>query len=106
MTYTEPFHPGTRLNTDPEKIYPAILAYIALYHRYEITTGFKNLIRSFRRKRDDDGLGHYQDVHMRLMSEYPEGERRQPVIIPGIANEWMPSSQSPNGGISCAFWPR
>lgn len=54
-------------------IYPATLAYIALYHRYEITTGFKNLIGSFRKKKTDQ-LGQYDDVHNRLMAKYPEGK--------------------------------
>lgn len=47
-----------------------------LFHRYEISTGFKNLWRSFRRPRtggdgeldgDEDA-----DVHTRLMKQYPE----------------------------------
>lgn len=52
-------------------VYPATLVYIFLYHRYEIKTGFKNLINSFRKNKDSE-VGQYQDVHNRLMKAYPE----------------------------------
>ena len=52
-------------------VYPATLVYAYLYHRYEIVTGFKNLINSFRKKKDTE-IGQYQDVHNRLMAKYPE----------------------------------
>jgi OPT family small oligopeptide transporter len=62
-------------------IYPATLMYIALYHRYEIKMGFRNLINSFRPKKESDD-GQYQDVHNRLMAQYPEGELRPFVAEP------------------------
>lgn len=52
-------------------VYPATLVYIFLYHRYEVKTGFKNLINSFRKKKNAE-VGQYQDVHNRLMKAYPE----------------------------------
>ncbi|CAK7274090.1 hypothetical protein SEPCBS57363_005982 [Sporothrix epigloea] len=70
-------------------LYPAVIVYVALNHRYEISVGMKNtwnyttgsLMRLFsksaREKNDsDDATGNtsstYQDVHNRLMSVYPE----------------------------------
>ncbi|KAJ6785491.1 hypothetical protein PWT90_10569 [Aphanocladium album] len=56
-------------------VYSAIVAHVALHHRYEIMTGFKSLFRSFRRNKGDDSGSpnrEYEDVHNRLMSAYPE----------------------------------
>lgn len=57
-------------------VYSAIIAHVALNHRYEIMTGFKSLFASFRRKKDDESGNPnraYDDVHNRLMAAYPEG---------------------------------
>ncbi len=76
-------------------IYPAVLVYIALNHRYEFVTGMRNVYdnakgiiaglvaRAFDGKpaeatgvaakdKDVQASGTYQDVHNRLMSHYPE----------------------------------
>lgn len=52
-------------------VYPATLVYIFLYHRYEVKSGFRNLINSFRKNKKEN-VGQYEDVHNRLMSAYPE----------------------------------
>lgn len=55
--------------------YSATVTYVLLFHRYEITMGFKNLWRSLRRRRTGEGEldeGEYTDVHARLMKNYPE----------------------------------
>jgi len=54
-------------------IYPAVLVYIWLNHRWEVRMGFKNLLNSFRKNKDSEA-GQYKDVHNRLMAKYPEGE--------------------------------
>ncbi|KAI6363790.1 hypothetical protein MCOR07_005417 [Pyricularia oryzae] len=58
-------------------IYPATVVYIGLYHRYEITMGFKSLWQSFKpKKKDENGNAIIEplgsDVHNRLMSAYKE----------------------------------
>lgn len=52
-------------------IYTATLSYTYLYHRHEVMMGFRHLWRSLRQAQDED-IGHYQDVHNRLMSKYVE----------------------------------
>lgn len=58
-------------------IYTAAITHVALFHRYEIAMGFKNLWNSIRRKKTVEGPegGEYKDVHNRLMAAYPEGEQ-------------------------------
>ncbi|KAK0710727.1 OPT oligopeptide transporter protein-domain-containing protein [Lasiosphaeris hirsuta] len=53
-------------------IYSAAITYIILFHRYEITVGFKNLWANMRRRTRKAEGEEYQDVHNRLMSAYPE----------------------------------
>jgi hypothetical protein len=55
-------------------MYTATISYTFLYHRYEIVMGFRNLINSFRKNRDDQ-IGQYFDVHNKLMAEYAEGKQ-------------------------------
>lgn len=55
-------------------MYTATISYAFIYHRYEIGMGFRNLINSFRKNRDDQ-IGQYFDVHNKLMAEYAEGEQ-------------------------------
>lgn len=57
-------------------IYTAAITHVALFHRYEIAMGFKNLWNGIRRKKAAEGAkdGEYNDVHNRLMAAYPEGE--------------------------------
>jgi len=60
-------------------IYSAAVTHVFLFHRYEITLGFRNLWNTIRRKKKKEGEGEkndYQDVHNRLMSVYPEGVYR------------------------------
>lgn len=52
-------------------VYTATISYSYLYHRHEIAMGFRNLINSFKKKRDTEYK--YTDVHNRLMSAYSEG---------------------------------
>ena len=47
-------------------IYPATIVYAYLYHRHEITRGFKSLLKKTNPKTT------YRDVHNRLMAVYPE----------------------------------
>ncbi|PNY27491.1 Sexual differentiation process protein isp4 [Tolypocladium capitatum] len=63
-------------------IYGAVVTHVILYHRYEISMGFRNIIKGFRFKRNKAASesaqeqtveGEYMDVHNRLMSVYPEG---------------------------------
>ncbi|KAK1760196.1 OPT oligopeptide transporter protein-domain-containing protein [Echria macrotheca] len=51
-------------------VYPAILMHIILNHRYEVATGFKNLVGGLRRGRTE--MPKYTDIHNRLMSKYAE----------------------------------
>ncbi|KAI1874910.1 uncharacterized protein JN550_002339 [Neoarthrinium moseri] len=60
-------------------VYAAAITYVALFHRYEIVMGFKSLVKVFQRKKKTattEGVaeieGEYSDVHMKLMSKYPE----------------------------------
>ncbi|KAJ4150568.1 hypothetical protein LMH87_011313 [Akanthomyces muscarius] len=69
-------------------VYSAIVTHVVLYHRYEISMGFKNLWQGLKwgKKKGtstevadgaaDDTIraneGEYQDVHNRLMAAYPE----------------------------------
>ena len=70
-------------------IYPALIVYVALNHRYEVAVGLKNTGRYFKdgfarlfsksareeSKVESSGAaagGTYQDVHNRLMAVYPE----------------------------------
>lgn len=57
-------------------IYSAAITHVALFHRYEIAMGFKNLWASIRRRKRTEGVdgGDYKDVHNRLMAAYPEGK--------------------------------
>lgn len=65
-------------------IYTACITHVALFHRYEITMGFKNLWASFRRKKAAEGVegGDYKDVHNRLMAAYPEGMHIYLFVLP------------------------
>lgn len=67
-------------------VYAASVTHVVLFHRYEISMGFKNLWRSlrssFKKTEKTDGENSaasrspnadYNDVHNRLMSAYPEG---------------------------------
>ncbi len=53
-------------------IYSATISYCLLYHRYEIKMGFRNLINSFKKNKQEN-KDQYEDVHNKLMSAYPEG---------------------------------
>lgn len=55
-------------------LYTATLVHVALFHRFEITTGFKNMWAMIRRKKKggEANDGEYMDVHNRLMQKYPE----------------------------------
>ncbi|KAL0938315.1 opt oligopeptide transporter [Colletotrichum truncatum] len=57
-------------------LYSAAITHVAIFHRYEIMMGFKNLWNTIRRKKNtsEDGTqeGEYKDIHNRLMSKYPE----------------------------------
>lgn len=55
-------------------LYTATVMHVALFHRFEITVGFKNIWAMIRRKKKDDEAndGEYMDVHNRLMKQYPE----------------------------------
>ncbi|KAL7816243.1 OPT domain-containing protein [Trichoderma gracile] len=54
-------------------IYTAALTYGFLYHRLEITMGFKDLVNSFRpSKKAEVEQGQVLDVHNRLMKKYRE----------------------------------
>lgn len=57
-------------------IYAAVIVHVALYHRYEIVTGFRGLWNSLRKKKETDASREYSDVHNRLMAAYPEGKLR------------------------------
>lgn len=52
-----------------------------LNHRYEVTSGFKNLLRSFRNKKGPQANAEYQDVHNTLMAKYPEGKHSSPAKL-------------------------
>ncbi|KAL2278304.1 hypothetical protein FJTKL_14572 [Diaporthe vaccinii] len=55
-------------------IYTSAITHVILFHRYEITMGFKGFWASIRRKKAQGGVegGEYTDVHNRLMTAYPE----------------------------------
>jgi len=56
-------------------VYSAVVTHVILFHRYEISMGFKNLWNSLRRKKktaEEEEAEHYKDVHNRLMAAYPE----------------------------------
>ncbi|KAK1985221.1 OPT oligopeptide transporter [Colletotrichum cereale] len=56
-------------------MYAAAVTHVAIFHRYEIIMGFKNMWASIRRKKtapEDGNDGEYKDVHNRLMAAYPE----------------------------------
>ncbi|OLN90328.1 Oligopeptide transporter 2-like protein 3 [Colletotrichum chlorophyti] len=57
-------------------IYAAAVTHVILFHRYEVTLGFKNTWLSIRKKKktqaEAEADGEYKDVHNRLMSVYPE----------------------------------
>lgn len=69
--------------------YSAVVTHVVLYHRYEITMGFKNLYKGMKWSRKKKGApentegaaddtvraneGEYSDIHNRLMAVYPEG---------------------------------
>ncbi|KAK7709937.1 hypothetical protein SLS64_006182 [Diaporthe eres] len=61
-------------------IYTSAITHVILFHRYEITMGFKGFWASIRRKKTQGGVegGEYTDVHNRLMAAYPEGKRLSP----------------------------
>ncbi len=52
-------------------IYSAAVTHVFLFHRYEISTGFKNMWANLRKK-NRDAAEDYKDVHNRLMASYPE----------------------------------
>ncbi|KAI9052070.1 hypothetical protein LZ554_004323 [Drepanopeziza brunnea f. sp. 'monogermtubi'] len=52
-------------------VYSSAISYCALYHRFEIKMGFRNLFNSFRKDRKEN-KDEYQDIHNKLMSAYPE----------------------------------
>ena len=66
-------------------LYPAILTYIALNHRYEIMMGFKNLFNSFRKNKEGEAA-EYQDVHNRLMRKYKEGSWAILLLLSDLAS--------------------
>ncbi|KAK2048969.1 OPT oligopeptide transporter [Colletotrichum somersetense] len=56
-------------------MYAAAVTHVAIFHRYEIIMGFKNMWATIRRKKtapEDGEEGEYKDVHNRLMAAYPE----------------------------------
>jgi OPT family small oligopeptide transporter len=55
-------------------LYLAAVTHVLLFHRYEITMGFKSLWMTIRRKKasTESTEGEYKDVHNRLMASYPE----------------------------------
>ncbi|EKD17173.1 uncharacterized protein L3040_005393 [Drepanopeziza brunnea f. sp. 'multigermtubi'] len=52
-------------------VYSSAISYCALYHRFEIKMGFRNLFNSFRKDRKEN-KDQYEDIHNKLMSAYPE----------------------------------
>lgn len=52
-----------------------------LNHRYEVISGFKNLFRSFQKKKGSQANAEYQDVHNTLMAKYPEGKQSSPAKL-------------------------
>jgi hypothetical protein len=63
-------------------IYTSAITHVILFHRYEISMGFKGFWASIRRKKTTkEGVeaGEYKDVHNRLMAAYPEGQLGVPV---------------------------
>jgi len=54
-------------------VYSSTITYIALYHRIEVFKGFENVVHAFRRK-NGARAAEYQDVHNKLMTNYPEGK--------------------------------
>ena len=54
-------------------IYAATISYAYIYHRHEISMGFRNLYNGLRKTKDSEY--EYTDVHNRLMSVYPEGQQ-------------------------------
>lgn len=77
-------------------VYSATVSYAYLYHRHEISMGFRNLWNSFRKnKGEDDGKYEYKDVHNKLMAAYEEGScpkfcgsLRFIITNPTIVPEW------------------
>lgn len=60
-------------------MYSAAVIYVALFHRHEVTMGFKALWKTMRRTKRTEGVveeEQYADVHNRLMAAYPEGKFR------------------------------
>ncbi|KAF3024152.1 hypothetical protein E8E14_007550 [Neopestalotiopsis sp. 37M] len=60
-------------------VYASAVTYVAIFHRYEIVMGFKSLFKAFsfkKKKTSTEGTaeieGEYSDIHMKLMSKYPE----------------------------------
>jgi len=55
-------------------VYAATISYALLFHRYEISTGFKALWRTIRRKKDAEPEAEdlTTDIHTKLMAKYPE----------------------------------
>lgn len=60
-------------------VYASAITYVAIFHRYEIVMGFKSLFQVFKRKKKTTNTngtaeveGEYSDIHMKLMSKYPE----------------------------------
>jgi len=53
--------------------YTATITYGFLYHRHEITLGFRDLWQSFKKKKDNENTPDRElDVHSRLMKRYKE----------------------------------
>ncbi|POR33863.1 Sexual differentiation process protein isp4 [Tolypocladium paradoxum] len=82
--YSAPYMSATQTLTHAffYAIYTAVITHVILYHRYELSMGFKNLIKGFRFKKNKSTTkgvgeqtveGEYMDVHNRLMAVYPEG---------------------------------
>lgn len=44
-------------------------------------SGFKNLFRSFQKKKGSQANAEYQDVHNTLMAKYPEGKHSSPAKL-------------------------
>lgn len=55
-------------------MYAAAVTHVFLFHRYEITLGFRNMWNKIRRRKGEVNQAEYTDIHNRLMAAYPEGE--------------------------------
>ncbi|KAL1405976.1 hypothetical protein Q8F55_007658 [Vanrija albida] len=71
-------------------MYGATVAYVAIYHRHDLKVGWKSAVKSFKKtfnkstdEEDEDDLS--EDVHYRLMKQYPEVPEWQYLIIMLVA---------------------